>query len=110
MYLAKALIITALLTTTTNAATFEADKQATLKQQAELDQACEAARTVKLAPLRQQIFAECMQANRSTSSAEECNRQSAGYNGNRFGASPQFYDLPACEKAFEFKKNNPVND
>ena len=110
MHLAKALMITALLATTANAATFEADKQATLKQQAELDQACEAARTVKLAPLRQQIFAECMQADRSRSTADECKRQSVGYNANRFGGNPQFYDLPACEKAFEFKKNNPVND
>lgn len=105
----RLLLLTALLATTANAATFEADKQATLKRQAELDQACENARTVKLEPLRQKIYNECMNADRSTEQPADCKRQAAGYNGNRYEAGPLFYDLPACVTAFEFQKANPVN-
>lgn len=105
----RLLLVSTLLATTATAAGFEADKQATLKRQAELDQSCEAAREVKLEPLRQQNFNDCMNADRTTDTAADCKRQTANYNGNRSGASPMFYDLPACVEAFEFKKANPVN-
>ena len=110
MLSARLFLLTALLATTTaSAAMLEADKQATLKRQAELDQACEAARTVKLAPIRQQLFNECMSSKKTANTGQECKRQSADYNGNRLGAGPLFYDLPACVTAFEYKKANPVN-
>jgi hypothetical protein len=110
MISARLLLLTTLLVTATaSAATFEADKQATLKRQAELDQACEAARSAKLAPMRQQLFNECMNSKKTANTEQDCKRQSADYNGNRQGAGPLFYDLPACVTAFEYKKANPVN-
>lgn len=109
MTFVRLLLLTALLASSASAATFEADKQATLQRQAELDQACEAARTAKLEPLRQQLFNECMSSKKTANSEQDCKRQSAEYNGNRSGAAPMFYDLPACVTAFEFKKANPVN-
>ena len=110
---AHLLLITALLISTATVAEaatdFTADKQATLKRQAELDQACEAAREVKLAPMRQQIVSECMNDRETSRSEADCQQYAAGYNGNRASGSPRFYDLPACVKAFDFKKANPIN-
>lgn len=105
----RLLLLTALLASSATAASFEADKQATLQRQAELDQACEAARTAKLIPMRQTLFNECMNSKKTTDTAQDCTRKTADYNGNRYEAAPLFYDLPACVTAFEFKKANPVN-
>ena len=105
----RLLLLTALLATNATAADFEADNQATLKRQAELDQSCEAAREVKLQPLLQQLVSECMSSKKTSRTEADCQQDAAGYNGNRPGSSPMFYDLPACVEAFEFKKANPVN-
>lgn len=95
------------LAVTADAYAFQADRERVEKRQAELDQACEAARLVKLEPIRAQAFDECMNAKRSTDSAEDCRRKTSGINANRQGGSPRFYDLPACVEAFKHRKETP---
>jgi len=70
---------------------------------AELDAACEAARQAALAPRKSEIYQECI--DKFKKSAEVCEEEADGYNGNRVGRSPLFYDLPECEAAFEYQKN-----
>jgi uncharacterized protein YgiB involved in biofilm formation len=100
-------LLAALLCVAPLAGAFEKEKERISRKQAELDQACESAREVKLQPLRAQAFDECMTAKRSTNTAEDCTRKSEDVNGNRLGGSPRFYDLPACEAAFKHRKSHP---
>jgi hypothetical protein len=74
------------------------------ERQAELDRRCEAARDEKLAPVREAIYAECI----SDRKADEayCRRYADGYNGERIGGSPRFYELPECEEAFRFRNRD----
>ena len=71
--------------------------------QAELDAACEAARQAALAPQRAEIYQECIEKFKKD--AAVCEEEAAGYNGNRVGRSPLFYELPECEAAFENRKS-----
>lgn len=73
-------------------------------KQAELDAACESARQVALAPRKSEIYQECV--DKFKKSAEVCEEEANGYNGNRVGASPRFYDLPECEAAFEYQNKD----
>lgn len=73
--------------------------------QASLDAACEAARQTALEPRRAEIYQECV--DKFKKDAAECKAEAAGYNGNRAGASPLYYDLPECEAAFENRNKNP---
>lgn len=100
-------LLAALLCAAPQVGALESEKERISQKQAELDQACESAREVKLQPLRAQAFDECMTAKRSTNTAEDCRRKSADVNGNRLGGSPRFYDLPACEAAFKHRKSHP---
>lgn len=70
-------------------------------KQAELDAACEAARQIALEPRRSDIYQECV--DKFKKSTGVCEQEAAAYNGNRIGGSPLFYDLPACEAAFEYQ-------
>lgn len=70
-------------------------------RQAELDAACEAARDEALAPIREEIRAECLAEGKA---ADFCQRYAAAYNGARGSAAPRFYELPACEAAFEYRR------
>jgi hypothetical protein len=75
-------------------------------KQADLDRKCEAARDVKLAPMRKQIYAECMQKpGRSTYTEDDCKRQAADYNGNRLKGTPLHYDLAECVEAFKYRES-----
>ena len=74
------------------------------QQQAKLDAACEAAREKALAPLRKQFVEECVR-NKEQSSREECETFYADYGAQSGGRAPLFYDLPECEKAFEFQQS-----
>lgn len=85
---------------------FQKDEMLVRERQAELDQQCEAAREVKIHPLREQIFNECLRSPRSTDTEEDCRRKASNFNANRYGGSPRFYDLPQCVEAFNFKKNH----
>ena len=73
-------------------------------EQAKLDATCEAARQTALAPKRSEIYQECI--DKFKKSAEVCEQEADGYNGNRVGRSPLFYDLPECEAAFDFRNKN----
>jgi hypothetical protein len=70
--------------------------------QDELDRKCEEARQISLAPLRQEIFEECLEKGKNES---VCKSESGEYNGARADRGPMFYDLPECEEAFNHKKN-----
>ena len=72
------------------------------KTQTKLDQACEKARDVKLAPLRKTIFEECV--TKFKKSKDVCTAEAKDYNGNRINGAPMFYELPQCVKAFEYRK------
>ncbi len=71
------------------------------EKQAELDRLCEAARDEALVPIRDDIYKECLEKKRGDEAY--CRRDADGYNGDRIGGSPRFYELPACERAFEFR-------
>ncbi len=73
-------------------------------EQIKLDQACEAARQVALEPKRQEIFQECVHKFKKSKSV--CEMEAKDYNGNRINGAPLFYELPACEKAFAFRKKH----
>jgi len=78
-----------------------AGDQTDADKQAELDRQCEAARAVKLAPIRSDIYTECLEKKQGD--AAYCRRFADDYNGNRPGGAPRFYELPECEAAFEFR-------
>ena len=72
-------------------------------RQAQLDWACEAARQIRLAPLREQRIQQCMRESGQERAA--CERLYGNY-GERAGNRPAlFYDLPACKRAFEYQRS-----
>ena len=76
----------------------------TKAKQQELDAVCEAARQEKLAPLREKYIDKCVVEQGKD--REYCTRFYRDY-GERSGDRPAFfYDLPECEAAWAFKKNN----
>lgn len=101
------ILIAALLACMNQALAFETEQDKIDRKQLELDQRCEAAREIELKPIRAQAFAECMSSKRATDTEADCKRKTSGYNGNRQGGTPRFYDLPPCEKAFEYRRNQP---
>ena len=80
----------------------QTDEDLRQARQAELDRACEAARQVALAPRRQEIYVECI--NRFGKEETVCRNDANGYNGNRIGGTPLYYDLPECEEAFAYRR------
>lgn len=92
-------LLTVLLAVTAGAA-----DQTDARRQAEIDQLCEAARDEKLAPLRADIYAECLEGKRGDEAY--CRRYADGYNGERIGGSPRFYELPECEAAFQYRSRD----
>ena len=74
----------------------------TTTKQAKLDKACESARQKALLPIKKEIYQECLTKFKKDKSV--CQRQADAYNGNRVKGAPMFYELPDCEKAFEFRK------
>ena len=76
--------------------------------QASLDKSCEDARTIALQPLRLDIYNECL--NKFKKDKKTCQEEADAYNGRRINGAPRFYELPQCEKAFNFrKKTNEEN-
>ncbi len=69
-----------------------------------LDQDCEAARQKALKPRKTEIYQECRQKFKKSENV--CKREAQAYNGNRIGGAPLFYELPACEKAFNNRKKH----
>lgn len=79
--------------------------QGDAEKQAELDRRCEAARDKALAPIRDDIYQECLEKKRGDEAY--CRRDADGYNGDRIGGAPRFYELPECERAFDFRNRKP---
>jgi hypothetical protein len=73
-------------------------------EQIELDKACEAARQVALEPRKKEIYQECL--HKFKKEDDVCKNEAKVYNGNRINGAPLFYELPACEKAFAFRKKH----
>lgn len=74
------------------------------EKQAELNAACETAREVKLAPMRDELVNDCVEKERGD--REFCTDFFAGWDGNRReGLSRLFYDLPECEIAYEYQRD-----
>jgi hypothetical protein len=96
------LAATVMLIGLSSAAASETEQTLRQARQAELDRACEAARQLALAPRRREIYEECI--NRFGKEEDACRNEASGYNGNRVGATPLFYDLPECVEAFEYRK------
>ena len=79
-----------------------ADEKELAAKQAELDEACEVARQIELAPIRQQHIDECVE--KQDKNKAECEKFYQDYGvrtGNRVAL---FYDLPECVEAFEYNK------
>ena len=71
-------------------------------KQALLDKACESARQKALKPRKKEVYQECL--TKFKKSEKLCSEEANAYNGNRINGAPMFYELPACVKAFEFRK------
>ena len=74
------------------------------EKQAKLDAACEEAREVKLAPMREKFVEECVTEGqqRDRESCEDFYADFGAQSGNR---APLFFDLPECVEAFEFQNS-----
>lgn len=72
-------------------------------EQARLDEACEVAREKKLAPERKQLVEQCV-ANEERPDRPACERFYADYGNQAGNRAPLYMDLPACVKAFEFRR------
>lgn len=94
-------LLVVLLAGAAGAADQDGADQSDADEQVELDRRCEAARAVKLAPIRADIYTECLEKKRGDE--PYCRRYADGYNGNRIGGAARFYDLPECEAAFAFR-------
>ena len=77
--------------------------KATKSKQAKLDKSCEVARQIALKPRKDEIYHECLTKFKKSKSV--CQQEAEVYNGNRINGAPMFYELPDCEKAFTFRKN-----
>jgi hypothetical protein len=74
------------------------------QKQAQLDAACEQAREMKMAPLREQFVEECVQ-NKEQPDRKSCETFYADYGAQSGNRAPLFYDLPECVEAFEFQNS-----
>ncbi len=74
-------------------------------EQARLDKVCESSRQKALEPRKKEIYQECLTKFKKDKSV--CQQEADAYNGNRINGAPMFYELPACVKAFEFRKKHP---
>ena len=76
-------------------------------KQQQLDAQCEAAREAKLAPEREQLIQEC--PAQFDKSLDECRHFYRDYGAalmrqGEIVRAPLYYDLPACEAAFEYRQ------
>lgn len=71
--------------------------------QQQLDQACEAVRLEKLQPIREKYAAQCVaEWDRSQ---EYCDRFYSDYGNQSDDREVLFYDLPECEKAWNYRQS-----
>ena len=93
-------LITAVLMLLFSAGLMAEDREAT---QAVLDRACELARQLHLIPERERLIRQCLEE--PGRDRARCERKYANY-GARAGKRPALhYDLPACQRAFEYQRS-----
>ena len=73
------------------------------EDQATLDAACEQAREAQLAPLREQMTADCIAEGKMDK--KQCEAEYANHSGRTGNKQLPFYDLPECEKAFQNRQS-----
>jgi hypothetical protein len=83
-----------------------AEDQDAVKRQ--LDQACEVARLEKLRPIREKFAAECVAD--WDRSQEYCDRFYSDYGNQGGDQAVLFYDLPQCEKAWNYRQSYRSTD
>lgn len=95
----KAVLLLTILISAFTSQVFAEDGQLIQQQ---LDEACEMARLEKLTPIREKYAAQCVaEWDRSQ---QYCDRFYSDY-GNKGGDQPVlFYDLPECEKAWNYQQ------
>lgn len=71
--------------------------------QQQLDQACEAVRLEKLEPIREKYAAQC--TAEWDRSQEYCDRFYSDYGNQGGDQAVLFYDLPECEKAWNYRQS-----
>lgn len=89
------------------AAAASAQSDAELARLAELDRQCEAARALRLAPIRAELIDKCIKIDKRP--REVCEREFARYGDTKGTARGKavaglFYDLPECVAAFEARQ------
>mgnify|MGYP001814665847 CR=1 FL=1 len=72
------------------------------EDQATLDAACEQAREAQLAPMREQMTADCIAEGKMDK--KQCEAEYANHSGRTGNRQLPYYDLPECEKAFQNRK------
>lgn len=93
----KLFTISTLILSTFAGSTLANDREA--KQQ-KLNEACEAARLELLKPIREKYAAQCVEERNE--SQEYCDRFYSTYGNQGGGQTPLFYDIPECEKAWDY--------
>jgi hypothetical protein len=74
-----------------------------VSRQKELDAACERAREMKLAPLREQYIEECVAVQKKDRAY--CERFYSDYGARTGNRAPLFYDLPECVEAYNYRNS-----
>ena len=85
------------------ATTAAADRNRDAKQ-AKLDAACEQAREVKLAPMREQFIEDCVK-NEEQPNRKACEVFYADFGAQSGNRAPLFFDLPECVEAFDYQNS-----
>ena len=83
------------------------DKDRNATQQ-ELDAACESARNIRIDHERTQHIEECVE--KQNRQREDCESFYSNYGARSGNRAPLYYDLPECEKAFEFSNSRIARD
>lgn len=83
-----------------------AEERQVIQQQ--LDEACEVARLEKLRPIREKFAAECVAD--WDRSQEYCDRFYSDYGNQGGDQAVLFYDLPQCEKAWNYRQSYRSTD
>jgi hypothetical protein len=78
-------------------------------RQTELDAVCEAARATVLQAERTSLVSECMEKGFKSDRAA-CERFYHDHGAATASRPPLHYDLPACVRAFEYRKNHRVQE
>ena len=101
----KAVLLLTILISVFISQVFAEDRQLVQQQ---LDEACETARLKKLTPIREKYAEACVaEWDRSQ---QYCDRFYSDY-GNKGGDQPVlFYDLPECEKAWNYQQRYRIAD